>query len=248
MERIKHLLRELLPENTSRRAMLAAEIVIAVGLIALVLFLLFGQGVTVDTVLGFTPENLWLAAIVFMCLYAVKSVVVVIYLKLLYIAAGLIFPLPAALVVNILGTALEMTLPYLVGRHRGREAMERVAARQPVLQKLAALRQASNRWFSILCRAVGVFPADAVSLLLGASGMPYLDFVVGGVLGYLPSLVITTVMGLCLEDPGSPGFILSTALFLLVQVSAALGFSYWWKRRAPESSQTKEVSDNESAE
>ncbi|MCD7845680.1 MAG: hypothetical protein LUG57_07505, partial [Oscillospiraceae bacterium] len=126
--------------------------------------------------------------------------------------------------------------------------MERVAASQPVLQKLAALRQASSRWFSILCRAVGVFPADAVSILLGASGMPYLDFVVGGVLGYLPSMVITTVMGLCLENPASPGFILSTVLFILVQVSAALGFSLWWRHHAPQSSQKEEESHNESAQ
>ncbi|MCC8357621.1 MAG: hypothetical protein LJU34_07310, partial [Oscillospiraceae bacterium] len=126
--------------------------------------------------------------------------------------------------------------------------MEQVAARQPVLQKLAALRQASNRWFSILCRAVGIFPADAVSVLLGASGMPYLDFVMGGVLGYLPSMVITTVMGLCLDDPTSPGFVLSTALFIVVQAFAALIFSLWWKHHAPQSPQEKEGSDNESTQ
>ncbi len=247
MERFKRFFRGLLPENTSRRAVVAAEIVIAGALILLIAFFLFGNDVTVDTILSFTPENLWLAALVFMGLYAVKSVVAVIYLKLLYIAAGLVFPLPIAMAVNIVGTALEMTLPYLLGCRRGQRAMERVTARQPVLQKLAALRRASNRWFSILCRAVGIFPADAVSILLGASGMPYLDFVLGGVLGYLPSMVITTVMGLCLEAPASPGFILSAVLFILVQAFAALGFSLWWKHHAPKSSPMEE-SDNESAQ
>ncbi|MCD7845009.1 MAG: hypothetical protein LUG57_03990, partial [Oscillospiraceae bacterium] len=114
MERIKGFIQKLLPENTSRRAVITAEVLIAAALLALLGFVLFGEGVTVDTILSFTPENLWLAALVFMALYAVKSVVVVIYLKLLYIAAGLVFPLPIALAVNVVGTALEMTLPYLL--------------------------------------------------------------------------------------------------------------------------------------
>ncbi|MCD8088483.1 MAG: hypothetical protein LUE22_07850 [Oscillospiraceae bacterium] len=125
MERFKRFFQRLLPENASRRAMIAAEIAVALALIALIAFLLFGNDVTVDTILSFTPENLWLAALVFMGLYAVKSVVVVIYLKLLYVAAGLAFPLPVALAVNIVGTALEMTLPYLFGRSRGQRAWSR---------------------------------------------------------------------------------------------------------------------------
>jgi uncharacterized membrane protein YdjX (TVP38/TMEM64 family) len=70
--------------------------------------------------------------------------------------------------------------------------------------------------------------------------MAYGDFAVGGVLGMLPSLVITTVMGTQIEDPTSPGFIISTALFVLVQVVAALGFVLWGKKHPSEGSEKGE--------
>ncbi|MCC8357390.1 MAG: hypothetical protein LJU34_06055, partial [Oscillospiraceae bacterium] len=129
MKRFKRFFQQLLPENASRGVVIAADISIAPALIFLIALYLLGNNVTGDTILSFTPENLWLAALVFMGLYAIKSVVVVIYLKLLYVASGLVFPLPIALAVNIVGTALEMTLPYLFGLYRCQRAMEKISTR-----------------------------------------------------------------------------------------------------------------------
>jgi uncharacterized membrane protein YdjX (TVP38/TMEM64 family) len=206
------------------------------------------HNVTLDSILNFTPENLWLAALVFLGLFALKSIVAVVYLKLLYIAVGVVFPAPIAIVVNLLGTAVEMTLPYLLGRYGGQKSMQIILQRRPVLQKLQNLSDTNTLRFSTLTRAVGVLPADVLSVYLGASGMPYGSFVLGGVLGLFPSLVITTVMGTQIEDPTSAGFLVSTALFVLVQVVAAAGFGVWMKKSGGETANQKECDNCESTQ
>jgi uncharacterized membrane protein YdjX (TVP38/TMEM64 family) len=211
--------------------------VLAIVIVSAIVAVVARNDLTLERILSFTPENLWLAALVFMGLFAVKSITAVVYLKLLYIAVGVVFPAPLAILVNILGTVVEMSLPYLLGRYGGKKSMQVIRQRRPALQKLEVMRSANGLRFSTLSRAVGVLPADVLSIYLGASGMAYGDFVLGGVLGMLPSLVITTVMGTQIEDPTSPGFIISAALFVLVQVAAALGFVLWGKKHPSEGSE-----------
>ena len=68
--------------------------------------LLFGRrlrGMSVEDILQYTPANAWLAALVLIGFYAVKSLSVVFPLLVLYLCAGILFPLPAALLVNTAG-------------------------------------------------------------------------------------------------------------------------------------------------
>ena len=70
--------------------------------------------------------------LVLLALFAVKSVTIVVYGALLYAASGILFPLPAALAVNLLGTIIMITIPYLIGSASGSEAIRRIAADQSV--------------------------------------------------------------------------------------------------------------------
>jgi cardiolipin synthase len=232
----------------SRTSSVVTQIVVLIVLVSAGVAVVTRHNVTLDSILNFTPENLWLAALVFLGLFALKSIVAVVYLKLLYIAVGVVFPAPIAIVVNLLGTAVEMTIPYLLGRYGGQKSMQMILQRRPTLQQLQTLRSTNNLRFSVLTRAVGVLPADVLSVYLGASGMPYGSFVLGGVLGLFPSLVITTVMGTQIEDPTSAGFLVSTALFVLVQVAAAAGFGVWVKKSGGETANQKECDNCESAQ
>lgn len=59
-----------------------------------------------------TPSNSFLAALVLLVLFALKSLTVVIYAPLLYAASGLIFPLHAAIAINLLETIIMNSIPY----------------------------------------------------------------------------------------------------------------------------------------
>lgn len=217
----------------SHSSVVVMEVALVVLLACSVLAILYRKNLTVAGIVSFTPRNLWLAALVFMALYAVKSATVVVYVKLLYMAAGIIFPLPAAIAVNIVGSVIELSLPYLLGRVGGREMADFVLQRRPALRRAAALRQKNSFIYCFLLRAVGVVPVDPMSIYLGACGTPYLPFLAGSLAGVLPTLVICSVFGDAIQTPGSPVFIASAVLFVAVQAAAAVIF-FLWIRKAKE--------------
>lgn len=72
--------------------------------------LVYRNSVSVDGILNYTPENPFLAAVVLLLLFALKSVSIVIYAGILYVVSGLIFPLPVAILVNLCGSLI-MRIP-----------------------------------------------------------------------------------------------------------------------------------------
>ena len=60
--------------------------------------------ITAEGIVGLVPQNSWLSVIILLMLFAVKSVSVVIYSGILYAASGILFSLPIAIIINIIGT------------------------------------------------------------------------------------------------------------------------------------------------
>ena len=233
----------------TRGARIVTELSIVVILALIVLAIVYRRDITVENIVSFTPQNLWLAALVFMLLYALKSLTAVVYVKLLYAAAGLVFPLPAAILVNLAGTAVQLTLPFVLGRVGGRGMAEFIVKRRPKLGRLSALRQCSNVWFSALVRATGLVPCDPVSVYFGACGMPYGEFLLGSTLGILPAMITATVIGTSAGEPGSPRFIVSAVLFVLLQAGAVVWLWLWIrKNNAAIAAAEKEMSSDESSQ
>ena len=233
----------------TRGARILTEISVVVILALIVVAIIFRNDITIENIVNFSPKNLWLAVLVFLALYALKSLTAIVYVKLLYIAAGLVFPLPAAIAVNIAGTVVQLVIPYFLGRAGGRGAAEFIVKRRPRLGRISALRRQSNFWFSAFVRGVGLFPFDPVSLYFGACGMPLADFLLGSLAGTLPILLVTTIIGTEATEPGSPGFVLSVVLFVVLQVGAAIGFVIWIKKNnAAIATAEKELSSDESAQ
>lgn len=61
---------------------------------------------TVDGVLSYTPESPALAALFLLLLFALKSLSVFVYSGILYMASGILFPLPIAIALNVAGTVV----------------------------------------------------------------------------------------------------------------------------------------------
>lgn len=224
-------------------------VLLGVILVFVVLALIHRDEITVESIVNFSPQNLWLAFLVFMGLYALKSITTVIYVKIIYIAAGIVFPLPVAFLVNILGTAVHLAIPYYIGRFGGRDMAESVLKKHPKLHRLTLLRQRSNFWFAMFSRAIGVIPADPVSIYFGACGMPFRDFLLGSSAGLFPAMIVTTIVGTEINTPGAPGFIISSILFFVMQLGCAVAFYLWIRNNnAAIKAEEKEREPHESSE
>lgn len=198
---------------------------IILGLAALCL--IFRDSLNAQTILHYTPENLWLAALALLAFYAVKSLSVVFPLLALYVCAGLLFPVPLALAVNLMGLFVCVSLPYSLARCAGAGLLDKLQKRYPKIARLNELQQGSELFFAFFLRVVGVLPGDVVSMVLGATGMTYWKYVLGSLLGMLPGMVSATIAGASVSDPTSPVFLATAAFTVLLSAGSFL----FWRRR-----------------
>lgn len=200
------------------------------GILGLGLLILYeSKPVTAEEILSWQPENLFLAAFALLLAYAVKSMLVFVPLMLLQILIGHLYPREAAFALNLLGLVVVMAVPYAIGRRLGSGKMERLLAKYPKLRGILKLQSENEVALCFMLRSCAVPPADIVTMYLGASGVSFGVNVIGGVLGSLPAMVLTTFLGESIRDPSSPVFWKALVLNIGWIVLSALGF--WLLRR-----------------
>ena len=148
----------------------------------------------VDEILAFIHAHETLAVLILLGLFALKGVSAILLYSVLTTATGLLFDFVPALFINLAGTAICVTIPYLAGR---------VAKREDVLAKLRANKKLrkyetdGKMGLFPLCfvlRTVGV-QSEVLGLLFGNLGMPYLPFLAASLLGMFSTLLSYTVLG-----------------------------------------------------
>lgn len=200
--------------------------------IIIVIMLLSGNKMTVDSVLSIMPDNTIVACVILLGMYALKSLSVIFPIIVLQIAAGLFFPLWAALLINITGTALTYTIPYLIGRFSGAATAEKLIDKYPKI-KVSVNIQKNSVWFpSFILRAVSCLPGDIVSMYLGSIKVSYIPYVTASVIGTLPGLIPATVAGMSIMDPKSTAFIVSVIVTILTSVASILIYYFSHKKNS----------------
>jgi uncharacterized membrane protein YdjX (TVP38/TMEM64 family) len=191
-----------------------------VSLVAVLLFLtvfVIRNGAHAVSVLAEQAgDRLWLTTIAFLGLFLLKSVSFGLPFAVLYVGVGSIFPIGWALMVNTIGIAVNMQIPYLLGRYTGNGYVERLVGKFPRLERIEAFSQHSSLLFSFMVKFIGKIPHEITNALLGSLKIPYIPYMVGGILGLLPTMVATTLVGSSLDNPGSPEFLISLVVVLLL--------------------------------
>ena len=194
-------------------------------LIAGAVVLLYAQNpITAEQLMDWQPQNLYFAALILLLFFAVKSALVFVPILIPQILVGHLYPGYAAFGLNLLGLVVVMSVPYAIGRRLGSEKLANVLQRYPKLEGILKLQQENELMMSFMLRACAVPPADIVTMYLGASGMPLHINVIGGVLGALPAMVMTTFLGANIRNPSSPAFWQALGLNAAWIVLSALGF------------------------
>lgn len=204
-----------------------------VCMIFIALFLVSGSDMTVQTVLSYTPESPFAAALVILLLYALKSVSFVFPIAVLQIAAGHLFPTPIALFLNFSGRAITLSIPYWIGRFSGSDLINSLQGKYPKLKEICDKQEQNPVFISFLLRAFCFLPGDAVSLYLGAAQIPFSCYLTGGVLGTALGVVLATILGSSITDPGSPAFWFSASLMAFIAVFSVIFYLRSSKNKMP---------------
>lgn len=180
--------------------------------------------ITAEDILSWQPENLFLAAMILLVAFAVKSVLVFVPIMLPQILAGHLYTKQTAILINLLGLVIIMTIPFWIGRKLGTAKVEALLEKYPKARDILKAQEDNQLAVSFMLRSCAVPPADFVTMYLGASGMPFGTNVVGGVLGCFPSMMLTTFLGANIRNPESPAFWQALILNILWILLSGLGF------------------------
>lgn len=191
-------------------------------LLCMLLFLWKGRALSWQTLSAAMPKKAWQAALAFWGCYAVKSLSVFFPLLVLYAAAGRVFPLPGALLVNIVGLVICESIPYGIGRRSGTSLAEKLREKYPKLLALETLHQRGSFPLAALTRAVGVVPGDLASLYFGAVRLPYFPYLWGSLIGLSPMMVADTLLGRGIGGTMSPELLAAWGISVLIAAASVL--------------------------
>ncbi|MEG0018170.1 MAG: VTT domain-containing protein [Hydrogenoanaerobacterium sp.] len=203
-------------------------------LIAMALIIIFFgaaiKNISTKDILSFAPKNLVLAAFLVWGLYLLKSVSVVFPLLVLYVSVGAMFPVLPAICINTVGLLLCITLPFFIGRFSGSEVVSSLTKKYSRVGQLSQFSLQNAVFSSYFLRIINLLPGDIVSIVLGASGMPYRSYCVGSMLGLLPVMIPAVLVGQNLSNPFSVGFLVPFVVILVISLASALLYSRWQKK------------------
>ena len=220
-------------------------IMAAVWLAIIIVCLLTMRNITIDEIINFTPKNKAAAIVVMMLLFALKSLSVVMYSGVLFAALGVMFKLPYALALSILGCAVMASVPYGIGRLIGAGQIEKIEAKYPKFSILKELRTSNDFLFVLLSRLIGILSFDVVSLYMGSAEMKYKPYLLASVIGMLQLAVPMTVMGESVDDPTSPAFVISAVVQIVMTVGSTLALFIYLKKVKKKSKETAEKPDKQ---
>lgn len=203
-------------------------LVIWFTIILVVIF--YRDDISVDDILRFTPTNPVLAAVVMLALFALKSLSIVIFIGILYTVNGILFSLPIAIMINLCGIAITVTLPYMLGKKIGSEAANNITEKYPRAEAFRKFCSGNDFFFSFIVRLIGLLPCDIVSIYMGAIAMPYAKYLFGCLLGMLPQMIAFSVIGMSITNLQSPVFATAVCVEILIIAGTAIFFTFYRKK------------------
>lgn len=150
--------------------------------------------INVADIVSFTENTITIILIVLL-IYLIKGLVFVVPASLVYVAVGAILdPIPAVLV-NLCGIFIEVSVTYFLGRFLGKEAVYKMLSKKATGRKLLEKDIQSKAAVLLSIRAIPAFPIDFVSLFYGASGCRYLKYALLSLAGISWRVILFTILG-----------------------------------------------------
>lgn len=147
-----------------------------------------------DELLSYQPESKALSVLAMLLLFLLKSVDFLIHSAVLYALSGIMYKLPFALFLNLIGICIMSAVPYFIGCSLGTNAVEMIREKYPKLRTSDNMTGLGGFTFALLLRCLGV-PIIIVGLYLGAKKTAFRPYLTASVLGLSIGMVPYTIIG-----------------------------------------------------
>lgn len=157
-----------------------------------------------------------LVLLVILTIYLAKSVLPL-PISAICVIAGMAFPTPYAVLINMVGFLLLITIKYYWGKHLGGGLLHKLLLRNEEVERI--LEKADHKaklGLLFAFRVVPSFPINTISQVYGTMAFDLRQYLLFSMLGFLPKLVSYSFIGRNVYNPFSMAFILPIIILLLI--------------------------------
>lgn len=207
-------------------------------ILLILLVLALNIGVYVGYRRGYAWEDVWAlvagsttaSVAVILGLFCLKTVVWVIPVRVIYMGAGFLLPVWGAIIVTYVGTLLDLTLTYFVGRRLGKTRIMAEIGSRKVGEWVLDVAERNSSFACFIIRMLPGPPVELTNMFFGALDMPYGKFLLYSMLGLTPSILPVIFMGKAVMDPLSKEFLVPLLVTLIIAAVSILGYNFVVKK------------------
>lgn len=169
--------------------------VLIMVLCAVIFGVLLATGVMdLDTVPQLVADRPVLAVLVVLGLYVLKGFSGVVVYNALVVVVSMVLPLPVALAVNGVGTAVCLSISYAMGRFTKTESLESVLDRHPKIKRYFS---ATQEYGFAMCFAIHMLGLnmEVLGVLFGMMRLNYWSYLASSWLAIMPGMVCFCILG-----------------------------------------------------
>jgi len=219
--------------DSSRQSLGIRIFMLVMWAAAVVFFWAHRDCISVEGALRIAPRNTALAVLLVFGLFALKSFSVVIHAGAVYAVSGILFPLPMAITVNILGTLLMAGLSYSLGHRLGGKSIDGFVDSHRNAGVLRQIRNNNAFVYTVLARLINLLPFDIISAYFGAMNMPMTPYLAGTVAGMAASCVLFPLIGTYVVDVSSSRFLAPAVIEVAILLASLTALLVLRKRIEP---------------
>lgn len=135
------------------------------------------------------------AVMLILGVYVVKAILLVLPASVIYISVGVALDTKTAVIVNVIGIAIEVVITYFLGKFLGKDAVEKKLRGTKGGDKLLSMKDKNKNLATFIIRFVPAFPIDFSSLFMGAFDFKFLPYFLCSVAGLAPRVIAFTILG-----------------------------------------------------
>lgn len=184
---------------------------------AMISYLRLFSHVTFQDIISFTPSSRWMATLLILSLFSIKSLTILLPLTLLFVVSASLFAFPYALCVNFLGLSLSFTVAYGIGRFTAEDTIDNYLDKYRKFSSFNHLRKENEWLFAYVLKLSGFIPNDISSFIAVALQIPFITFITASLVAKAPSVYIQTQLGAAaLSDDSIPPILWVIALIIVL--------------------------------
>jgi uncharacterized membrane protein YdjX (TVP38/TMEM64 family) len=176
-----------------QRVVFVVFILLIIGLF--LLFQILGYDIDSENIRQYVKDFGVLAPIIFIILYTLGTFFIP--ATPFMIAAGILFGFKYGLLYTVISGLLSSTVIFVISRKLGKEWVEKILEHRYLVHfnEYNKRLEKGAIWDIMLFRMTPIMPFNALNVLMGVSRITTKDYIVGTLLGLIPSNVLTVYVG-----------------------------------------------------